>query len=475
MFFVIFFLIIWYILFAQTQLTKVQKIFLWAFFALQSRIYIMSDIFTWNGFDESVLYHLQTGIGWAGIGSDKKIVLTWIFLFIILMIFIWIWVKNKKYFIKKYQKISVLFVIWAIVFHPLSLNIFELFFPKNNLPKNISQEIKDYYQTAQISGEWNGKNLVYLYLESFEDLYLDEKIFPWLAPNLQEIAKKSLKINGMKQTFGTQWTIAWMVASQCGLPLTASAEKTWNIYKNTLCLWDILSQKNYKTYYMWGADLWFAGKWNFLSEHGYSEIIGKNEFLQSWIPSSKMYDWWLYDDVLFEELEKKYNELSQKNEKFLLTSLTLDTHWEFWVVSPKCQNLAYKWEKNILKSYHCTDYLLWEFFKNIEKNKAFQNTIFVITSDHYAMNHNESSNILQKYEDQRQHLFLIYEPGKSSQTLTKASTPFDKFPTVLSALGFEISRAGLWINLFWQQKTLQEIFWNSQEILKSWRVEYQNY
>jgi hypothetical protein len=59
------------------------------------------------------------------------------------------------------------------------------------------------------------------------------------------------------------------------------------------------------------------------------------------------------------------------------------------------------------------------------------------------MNHNESSNILQKYEDQRQHLFLIYEPGKSSQTLTKASTPFDKFPTVLSALGFEISRAGL--------------------------------
>jgi hypothetical protein len=33
------------------------------------------------------------------------------------------------------------------------LNIFELFFPKNNLPKNISQEIKDYYQTAQISGE----------------------------------------------------------------------------------------------------------------------------------------------------------------------------------------------------------------------------------------------------------------------------------------------------------------------------------
>jgi hypothetical protein len=40
----------------------------------------------------------------------------------------------------------------------------------------------------------------------------------------------------MKQTFGTQWTIAGMVASQCGLPLTASAEKTGNIYKNTLCL-----------------------------------------------------------------------------------------------------------------------------------------------------------------------------------------------------------------------------------------------
>jgi hypothetical protein len=39
-----------------------------------------------------------------------------------------------------------------------------------------------------------------------------------------------------------------------------------------------------------------------------------------------MYDWGLYDDVLFEELQKKYNELSEKNEKFFLTTLTLDTH-----------------------------------------------------------------------------------------------------------------------------------------------------
>lgn len=463
------------IILAFWGISKWIKMIFWGFFALQTWIFSMSNVFTWNGFDESVLYHLQTWIEWAWVGSDKKIVFLWIFLWIFLIIYIIFCVKNRKYIFKKYQKTMIFFLALWCFFHPLSFNFFQLFFWHVAISQEISQDFSSYYVNDEIVWEGNGKNLVYLYLESFENTYLDENIFPWLAPNLQKISEKSTQVLWMKQTFWTQWTIAGIVASQCGLPLTVSAEKSGNLYPKVTCLWDILHEKNYQTVYLGWADEAFAGKWNFLKNHWFQEVIGKNDFIQSGISQKNMYDWGLYDDVFFEEFEKKYFDLSAQNKKFFLAWLTLDTHWEFWVLSEKCKNLPYNAELWILKSYHCTDYLIGEFFKNISQSPEFENTLFVITSDHYAMNHNESSSILQNHQEKREHLFLMYEPWKNPQTLTKPSTSFDKFPTVLEALWFDTEKAGLGVSLFSSQKTLQEIFGDAKNILTSWRNEYLKY
>lgn len=465
---------LWFLIIFFSEISLWKKMFFWIIFSLQTWIFLMSNIFTWEWVNESIIYHLQNWIAGAWIWSDKKIVIISFFLCFIFLLWIFLSAINKKYTLKNHLFISYVWISIGIIFHPFNFNMYNLFIPEKIQKENISLHINDYYKNIDIIWAWNGKNIVYLYLESFENLYLNENIFPGLAPNLQQLAKKSTQFLWLKQTFWTQWTIAWIVSSQCGLPLTVSSEKSGNIYKNSKCLWDILKQKKYSTYYIWGAQWEFWGKKQFLSQHGYDTILGKNEFLQQWLPKDNMYDWGLYDDIFFNIFTEKFLELSKTQKKFLLTWLTLDTHGKFWVISKKCKNLAYKHSLKILQSYHCTDFLVGEFFKKIQSSPYFWNTIFIISSDHYAMNHNQSIPILQQHEEKREHLFLIYEPWKAPGKIRKNWTSFDKFPTVLYALWFDIDNAGLWVNLWSWENTLQEIFWNTKNILIYWRNKYKD-
>ena len=113
--------------------------------------------------------------------------------------------------------------------------------------------------------------------------------------------------------------------------------------------------------------------------------------------------------------------LSQKDKRFWLFMLNLDTHWEKGVKSESCKNLTYTHNSNnsILNSYHCTDKLLGDFINKIKNHQNFSDTIIVIASDHYAMNHNNSIDILNKKEEDRRMLFLIIDENNTKKIINK--------------------------------------------------------
>ena len=63
------------------------------------------------------------------------------------------------------------------------------------------------------------KNLIFLYLESVEQLYFDEQLYPQLLPNLSRLRQQAHTYTNLKQVKGTGFTMAGIVASQCGVPL----------------------------------------------------------------------------------------------------------------------------------------------------------------------------------------------------------------------------------------------------------------
>jgi phosphoglycerol transferase len=66
------------------------------------------------------------------------------------------------------------------------------------------------------------KNIVFIYAEGLEQTYFDQGVFGDLLPNLRELSKSAHRFTNVYQTSGTGWTMAGIVASQCGFPLVVS-------------------------------------------------------------------------------------------------------------------------------------------------------------------------------------------------------------------------------------------------------------
>src|SRR5690606_1491783 len=66
------------------------------------------------------------------------------------------------------------------------------------------------------------KNIVWIYGESLERTYLDQEAFPGLLPGLSQLVRQGLDFRDIASPQGTGWTIAGIVGSMCGVPLTAT-------------------------------------------------------------------------------------------------------------------------------------------------------------------------------------------------------------------------------------------------------------
>lgn len=426
-------------------------------FSFFSLFFLIWNYYTWVWVDESVLYHLFLWFEWAWLWADLKIFFLWfwvLFFEIFLLFFALLkWKRTRKTRKREKLFLSILFFILSFIFHPILKNFYDLWYFSFSWSEN-----NIFYETPKVSKKTEKtKNFIYIYLESFEKLYLDENIFPWVAKNLQEIKENSTFFENVEQAFSTNWTIAWMVWSQCGTPLINSGgwgnSMHWiaDFLPGAFCLWDYLKKAWYELSYLWWADLSFAWKWNFYKTHGFQNVVWKKELQEKLLDKSYQNDWWLYDDVTFDLVFEEFDRLSKTWKNFWLFTLTLDTHWNDHILSKSCKEKNF--DKKILNSFACSDFLLWKFLEKIKNHKNFENTVIVISSDHYAMKINETTDILEKNQEKRRNLFLIINWKK--QKISKKWTTLDIWATILDEIGFNVKKFWYWISLFSDFESLE--------------------
>lgn len=440
--------------------------FIFLYFVI-SVFYIASNYFTWNWVDESVIYHLSVWLWWAWFWADLKIILIWAFIlliWIILPFLVYFYSKKDKKSWKNsilYRLIFSFFFLFSFILHPILKNFYELWylsFSEDNLKEDFltEQEKEKIYFIPEINKKGNTKNLVFIYLESFEKTYLDNNIFPNLTPNLNKIREESISFENVRQAYWTSWTIAWMVWSQCWIPLINSWW-WWNsmhwiedFLPRAFCMWDFLKKSNYNLSYIWWANIEFAWKWNFYKTHSFDAVSWRYELESVLKDKSYQNDWWLYDDTLFSVFYDKFDNLSKSSKNFWLFMINLDTHWDKWVLSNSCKNKIY--DKNnkdsVLNSYHCVDYLVWELIEKLKSHKSYKDTVIVIASDHYAMRHNNSFDILEKNKSKRKQLFLVLNWWEKNLKIDKEWSTLDMWATILHSLWFDIEKFWSWVNLF---------------------------
>jgi len=283
------------------------------------------------------------------------------------------------------------------------------------------------------------KNLVLIYVESLEQGYSERAIFgrDLLAP-LNQLQGTSFR--NYQQVPGTGWTIAAMVATQCGVPLervtifdgNTQGQMVNSFLKNAVCLTDLLAARGYRNVFMGGAATAFAGKDKFLNQHHYHEVYGREDWLKSGVPGSDMNGWGLYDADLFARAKTKLRQLSASREKFNLTLLTVDTHEPEGHLSANCARRGFSGFEGVVS---CTALDVADFVRYAQDNGYLEDTNIVILGDHLSRKNPLTPQLSQLNERTIYNRFIAQDTPQQSRTQL---LHFDLLPTMLEFIGYTV-------------------------------------
>lgn len=333
--------------------------------------------------------------------------------------------------------------------------------PQHAVAVLTGQSIAPYYVDPKVtSAPTKPKNLVTIYLESMENTFRDTDIFGEnLLANLDSATQDYAAYDGLQQYPGGGWTMAGLVATQCGIPLKSevlvpgahpniSAQDVDEYLPGATCLGDILADAGYTSAWLGGADDEFAGKNTFLSDHGYSQITGRNEWLKAGKDPAEMSIWGLSDNMLFQEARSKVDALHAQDEPFHLTMLTLDTH-EPAGIFPSCNTDNAVAMATAIK---CSTKAAAGFIKYLESSGYLDDTVVVIMGDHLKGTSGASDYKTEMAQaDSRTILLEIASPDPIRYNRSSADQ-FSMLPTTLELLDFKIpgGQAGLGVSLIGQ-------------------------
>mgnify|MGYP003585643333 FL=1 len=457
-------------------------------YVLLSAFYIVSNYFTGEGINDAVIFHLRYGLDGSGFGDYYLIIAVGVGLFIAslaLSIFYYRLVKNDVF--EHHQKlkhiISIVALIVSFIVHPTIRFLGESGLKSIGIenPLSFQYSFSDYYQDPSLTSiSEDHPNVVYIFAESFEDTYFDEKIFPSLVKELRPIREQSISFTEIKQALGTSWTIAGMTAVQCGIPLVTpstnshspqgnSMSKMSTFYSGAVCMSDMLHKEGYKLIYRSGSPLEFAGVDKLYKTHQFDDIKGIKELKPLLQNPGYQTPWGLYDDTLFEISLNDFKKYSKSKQKFAMFISTMDTHHPYGHVSKSCKAQQYKDGANsMLNAVACADELIARFIKQIQDSPYGKNTIIVVGSDHLAM-HNMAIDDLMKGE--RRNQFMIIDPrATSGKKVENVGTTLDIGATLLPLLGYE-AKLGLGRNLLGEEASLEASLDHFDAILSAWSKE----
>lgn len=317
------------------------------------------------------------------------------------------------------------------------------------------------------------RNLIYIYLESMETTYADVEnggaFDISYIPELTEIAQQNEDFSGSETALNggysmpqTTWTVAAMFAQSAGLPLSIPLENNQmntqdSFFEGTNALGDILQRAGYSQTLLIGSDANFGGRKLLFSGHGDFTIHDYNYAAREGLIPKGYRVWWGYEDKrLFQFAKKELRTLSQQDEPFNLTILTVDTHREDGYVCEDCgSRFGDDQYGNVIA---CSSRKVGEFIRWIQRQDFYENTTIVVAGDHPTMDSDFCKDVPMDYTRKVYTAYINSAVEPEKPELHREYTTFDHFPTTLASLGATIegNRLGLGTNLFSSEWTLAE-------------------
>ena len=440
---------------------------------------------TWTNLSmDELVYHLtapldgtNTDMIWDYVRVCAVPTILVIFFLILILI---AWRKKEKVHLFRgiINLVALVGIIVMLGYTWTELGVGDYLKDQNTESKFIEDEYVDPTDVEVVFPEQK-RNLIYIFLESMETTYsdvddggaFDENVIPELteiAQTNEDFSGADPKLNGGYSLAGTTWTMGAMFAQTSGLPLNISIsandmDTQDSFFPGVTTLGDILSDAGYTQTLLIGSEAQFGGRKLYFQEHGNYEMEDYSYAIENGLIPSDYKVWWGYEDQkLFEFAKEKLLQLSQRDEPFNLTMLTVDTHFEDGYVCEQCPTEYDTQYSNVMA---CSSRQVGEFLKWSQQQDFYENTTIVISGDHPTMDSDYCAEIDQEGNyDRRVFTAYINAAVYAQDQQERTYSTFDNFPTTLAALGVQIDgdRLGLGTNLFSGTKTLLEEFGNSK-------------
>lgn len=283
----------------------------------------------------------------------------------------------------------------------------------------ILKNRKDY--TNDFTGLKNA-NVVLIILESFALEYVEKGLTPFLSELKNKGHFFELHLaNGRR-------SIEALPSLLCGLPSLLSEPISKSIYSGNKfnCFPKILKKAGYTNYFFHAGVRGTMGFEAYTLASGFDQYFSKEDY------GDKDYDgtWGVFDLPYLQYVVKN---ISQMKTPFLAGIFTLTSHQPYKI--PKEFHGKFPvGSLDIHESIGYTDFALRKFFESAEKEDWFNNTFFIITSDHtQKLETKKYLNMPGRYRVP----LLILGPGVKSKTSQKVTQHSDIPETVLDLLELE--------------------------------------
>ena len=405
----------------------------------------------------AVFFHLQAGIAdHGGTGRIVAALLYSVSMAILLASFTWL-VRHDH----RWRRGEPLLALALLISNPLLYGMGQRGAAIVTKPGTWLE--REYVEPVLLDAPRQPPNLLLLYLESTERTYADRERFGDAYGDIDAIGEQGLVVEGVRQIDNTGWTMAGMIASQCGTPLMPAGllhDRQFSpldqVVPGIACLGDLLAEQGYQLSYLGGASTAFAGKGLFYNGHGFDTVLGREELQPLLDDPDYVNNWGLYDDSLYEFSLQELRRLDAQDAPWGMVNLSLAGHAPSGYPAQTCLNRQGEFDGvDILYSVECSAWLAREFLQRAEAEGLLDNTVIVVASDHLTM---RVSVWEQLIEGERDNTFILLGPGLPTGRISREASMLDVFPTILEALGFTIDwhRAGLGVSLLSEEPTLLE-------------------
>lgn len=269
------------------------------------------------------------------------------------------------------------------------------------------------------------KNLVFLIEESLGAEFVGRLGGLPLTPNLDRLADHGIWFENLYAT-GTRSARGLEAIVSGFLPTSSqSVLKLGKAQQDFFTLGEMLRRQGYDTSFIYGGEAQFDNMRRFFANNGFTTVMDKHDFVNPVFTGS----WGASDEDVFNFAHEKFVQ-QDADKPFFSVLFTTSNHspWEFPANRIELYELPSNTANNAVKY---ADYALGEFFRKARGADYWNNTVFVVVSDHNSRVYGADLVPIERFHIPG----LILGGGISPQKVERLVSQIDLLPTALSLIG----------------------------------------